>query len=135
MGKPVGSGGGGNNLFTSNVNGDANVGTTFWIDLGLIPNGKKIFIGNATYTSPDKSVTFEIRSNLASQDSGADGTTLKLISSAVSPRKGTVSFDFYKNGRLHLVSTLSSGNEKWWLKLVSKGATGSVLYSINYTTE
>lgn len=136
MGKPSTGGGGGSNLFTSNQTGDGTFGTSLYIDLGVIPTGFKTWFGTGQYASPDKSATFELRTNIASQSTGTDSNTTILGSISAGPRTGTVTADYYKNGRLHTASVIGSGVEKCWLKIKSKSGTlGSYFYSINYTTE
>jgi len=128
-------GGGGSSIFTSNVTGDGSVAIEAWVQLVSVPVGKKIWFGTGQYSSPDKSITFELRVNTTGQSAGSDGATLLLASTAVSARSGTVTADYYKNGRLHLVSPVGTGVEKCWLKLKSKGSAGSYLYSVNFTEE
>lgn len=127
-------------LFDKNIQGpppgNATTGTDQWINLGLIPTGNRVWIGNARYASPDKSITFELRTNaLGKSLSGTANTTL-LDTVAVSPKNGTLLRDLYKNGRLHIATVRGTGVENWWLRLVSKsGTAGSYLFSINYTLE
>lgn len=116
--------------------GNATTGADQWIDLGTIPVGKRIWFGNGIYTSPDKSITFEVRTNNSGKNAGNINDTALLASTAVSPRSGTLKADYYKNGRLHIVSVYSTGTEHFWLRLKSKsGTAGSYLYTVNYTTE
>jgi hypothetical protein len=123
-------------IFNLNLKGSGQVGTSLWIDLGAIPAGFKIWVGNAQYTSPSKSVTFEIRANIPGQSAGTTGATTLLDTVSVSPKSGTLTRDLYKNGRLHVATIVGSGVERWWLRLTSKsGALGDYLYSLNYTTE
>lgn len=134
MGKPTGGGGGSTN-FSSSIVGSGVVASSYWHDLGVIPTGFKIWFGTLQVTSPDKSITFEVRTNLAGQASGSDGSTALLASVAASVRSGTKLLDMYKRGSLHTVSVLGTGVEHFWIKLVSKGSSGSYLFSLNYTTE
>lgn len=116
--------------------GTATVSTSQWIDLGVIPIGFKIWFGKGYYTSPDKSITFEIRTNTIGNSTGSDGTTSLLASTAVSPRSGNLFADYYRKGRLHIVSVTGTGTEHFWLKLKSKtSAAGSYLFTIYYTLE
>lgn len=136
MARPSGGGGGTASIFTTNKTGDGAVGTSLYIDLGLISTGFKVWYGTLQATSPDKSVTFEVRTSNVGKSAGTDADTTLLASIAASTRSGTVVLDMYKNGTLHTVSTLGSGIERFWIKLKSKTATaGSYLYSMNYTVE
>lgn len=127
-------------IFDINISGpppgNVTTGADQWINLGTIPTGKRIWFGTGTFTSPDKSITFEIRTNNAGKSAGSDADTTLLASTAVSVRSGTVISDYYRKGRLHIVSVYGTGVEKFWLRLKSKsGSAGSYLYSINHTTE
>lgn len=127
-------------LFDLSINGpppgDATVGTLHWIDLGVIPIGKRLFFGSTQYLSPDKSITFELRTNNLNESTGADSTTKLLASASVSIRAGLVTSDLYRKGRLHIVTVLGTGTERCWLKLKSKsGSAGSYMFTINYTLE
>lgn len=127
-------------LFDINISGpppgNATTGSDQWIDLGVIPTGKRIWFGNGTYTSPDKSITFEIRTNVIGKSTGSDANTTLLAATSVSTRTGTATADYYRKGRLHITSIYGTGIEHFWLRLKSKsGSAGSYLYSINYTTE
>jgi hypothetical protein len=134
MGKP--SGGSGGLIFTTNKTDSGSVGTSLYIDLGIIPTNVNIWFGNLQATSIDKSLTFEVRTSNAGKNSGIDSDTTLLASIVASVRNGTVLLDMYKNNRLHSISVLGSGVEHFWLKLKSKTASpGDYLYSINYTTE
>jgi len=133
MGKPTG--GGGISNFDLNISGDGSVGSTFYHDLGVIPSGQRIWFGSLQATSPDKSITFEVRTSNVGQSAGDDSSTTVLASASVSPRKGTVLLDMYKRGRLHLVSVVGTGVERFWIKLKSKGSVGSYLFILNYTLE
>ena len=141
MGKPGGGGGGGGlTLFTTNIigppPGPINASGSEWIDLGLIPTGYRIWLGNAQYSAITKSITFELRTNNATKSAGNTTDTALLASAAASPRSGTVNSDMYKGGTLHIVTVNGTGVEHWWLRLTSKVTTpGAYIYSINYTTE
>ena len=116
--------------------GNASTGADQWIDLGVIPTGKRIWLGNGVYTSPDKSITFEVRTNTTGKSASGDANTSLIASTAVSPRSGTLSSDYYRKGRLHLTTVYGTGTERFWLRLKSKSGTlGSYLFTINYTTE
>jgi hypothetical protein len=127
-------------VFSSYVSGPppggATTGSNQWIDLGPIPTGLRVWFGNGSYLSPDKSITFEVRTNNIGSSAGSDAATTLVASTSVSPRSGAVVSDYYRKGRLHLTSVYSTGVEHFWLHLKSKsGSAGSYLYTINYTTE
>lgn len=123
-------------LFDLNVQGSGSVGQEAWIDLAAIPTGSKIFLGNARYSSPDKSLTFELRGNLTGMSLGNINATTLLDTVSVSPRSGTLLRDLFRNGRLHIATVIGTGTERLWLRLKSKSGTlGSYIYSINYTLE
>jgi len=136
MGKPS-SGGGGSAIFTTNISGPTpgplTCGTNDWIDLGVIPTGKYIRFGSAQYGSPDKSETFQIRTNIAGQSVGSDAATLLLASSVASAKTGLLNVDYYKSNTLNIKTVVGAGVEHFWLRLKSTSSTaGSYLYSINY---
>lgn len=122
-------------LFNVNIKGSPSVGAENWIDLGAIPNGSRIWIGVAAYTSIDKAFTFSLRTNTTGKSTGTLADTTQL--DTVAPRIGsTVNHDLYRKGRLHIVTTVSTGTERWWLRITSKNATlGNCIYSITYTVE
>lgn len=127
-------------LFTTNIKGPppgtATTAAEQWIDLGLIPSTFDIWIGNAQYASPDKAITFELRTNNLTTSTGTLVNTTLLDSCAVTVRSGTLLRDLYKNGTLHIKTVKSTGIEHWWLRLTSKSSTaGGYLFSINYTLE
>jgi len=135
MGKPGGSGGGGKSTFDTTISGDGSVNSDYWHSLGVIPTGQKIYFGTLQATSPDKSITFEVRTNLAGQSVGTDGATLLLAAVSATVRSGTKILDMYKNGRLHTVSVIGTGTEKFWIRLKSKGSSGAYLFNLNHTLE
>jgi hypothetical protein len=116
--------------------GNATTGSEQWINLGTIPTGKRIWFGSSSYSSPNKSITFELRTSLTGKSASGTANTKLLMSSAVAPKSGAIKNDYYKNNTLHIVSVYSTGIECFWLRLVSKSSTaGSYLYTINYTLE
>ena len=134
---PKSSGGGSSNsIFVTNSVGDGLVGLSLYVDLGVIPSGQRIWFGNLQATSPDKSITFEVRTSNAGKSAGSDADTTLKASISASIRGGTVVLDMYKNNTLHTVSVLGTGTEHFWIKLKSKSSTpGSYLFSLNYTLE
>lgn len=136
----TGGGGGGGNIFTSNVTGPPpgplTAGVDDWIPVAIIPTGLKIWFGNLSAASLDKSLTFEVRANVTGQSAGNTTVTTLLASVSASPTSGTKFLDIYKGGRLHITSVVGTGVESVWLHLKSKTKTaGSYYYSLNYTTE
>jgi len=107
-----------------------------WIDLGLINTAYRWFFGVGTYASPDKSITFELRTNNLGVSTGTLANTKIIDTVAVSPKSGTLNRDMWKNGRLHITTNYGTGTEHCWLRLFSKtAAAGSYLYSLKYTLE
>lgn len=140
MPKPPGKGGGPNQgAFDLNVTGpppgDPTVGQEHWIELMTIPNNERIWFGNATYTSPDKAIKFELRTNITGETQGTEAKTTALGTTQVRPKTATKFVDYFKKGRLHITSVYGTVGEKVWLRLVAKGAAGSYMFDINYTTE
>jgi len=123
-------------IFDLSFSNSGTAGTELWVDLGAIPSGFKWWFGMMKSTSPDKSLTFELRTNTATKSTGTLANTLLLFSVSVTPKSGTVTSDLYKNGRLHTATVLSTGVERAWLRLKSKSGTlGSWISQISYTTE
>jgi hypothetical protein len=121
------------NVFNMSLSGSGSVGSEAWVDLGSIPVGQQIWIGFASYTSPDKAIIFELRGNNTGESSGATGTTT-LYSSASVRRGSSADVDLYRRGRIITRTVVGTGVEHWWLRLVSKsGTSGAYLYTIAYT--
>lgn len=137
MGRPAGGGGGGGGtaIFNLVLTGSGTVGTSAWIDLGAIPTGYDYWIGQVTYTSIDKTVTFELRTNTSGQAGGSDANTTVL--DTVTLRAGaSATRDLYKNGSLHTKTVVGTGVEHWWIKMTSKsGTAGSYTYKAIYAQE
>jgi len=137
MGKPGssgGGGGGGGTIFTSNITKSGSYGSADYIDFGAITIGSKFWFGTCQFASPDKSGTFEVRTNLAGKSTGTDADTILHGSISAGSRTGTVTLDLYKSGTLITQSVLSTGVERVWIKAKSKTASaGSYYASINYT--
>jgi len=121
--------------FEKTFSGSGTTGSVTWIALATIPIGSKIWLGLAKYASPDKSITFELRTNNPGQSAGTDGATKNLYSASLTPKSGSKTFDLYRKGRLNIVTVVgTSAGEKLWLALKSKSSSaGSYLYTINYT--
>ena len=141
MGKPSSGGGGGGgssggNIFTSNITKSGSYDADDYIDFGVIPTGYKVWFGLCQFASPDKSGTFEVRTNKSTKSLGNDTDTTLLGSISAGTRSGTVNLDLYKSGTLHMVSVLGTGIEKIWVKAKSKSSSlGSYYISINYILE
>lgn len=122
-------------LFNLLASGSGSVGTDLWVNLGAIPLAQNLWIGTMVLTSTNKTVLFELRTNKVGQSVGTLAATTLLSSASL--RAGTsVTQDLYRKGRLHTVTVVSTGSERWWLHLTSKGATaGSFLYKIMYAVE
>lgn len=122
-------------IFSSVASASGTVGLEVWLDLGLIPVGKRYWIGSGSYTSVSKVLTFELRTNTAGKSVGALSATSLLDTSAVKAG-ATVTKDLYKRGTLHVTTAYGSGVEHWWLRVFSKSSTsGNYLYKISYMTE
>lgn len=135
MGKPGGGGGGTSGVFTTTATGSGTVGSETWVDLGLIPLGKRIWVGLCSWTAIDKVTAFELRTNTSTKSTGTTATTT-LLSTASARAGATVNQDLYKSGALHTVSVISTGVEHWWVRIYSKSSTScSYLYKISHTTE
>jgi len=104
-----------------------------WVDLGLIPDGFKIWIGFATFGAEDKPLSFELRTNLNGESTGTVGTTA-LHDYSATTTGDSVDRDLYRDGHTLVMSEVSTGVEHWWLRVRSN--TGSVCafdYFIYYT--
>lgn len=121
-------------LFNTTITGSGSTGLETWINLGNIPTGLSIWIGSATYSTGNISLTFELRSNIAGQSIGTTAATSILDSAAVKA-KSSVTHDLYKQGALHTATIIGSGIEKWWLRIKStKSTSNTYSYKISYTT-
>ena len=120
-------------IFDLSLQGSPSVGSELWVDLATIPSGKQIWMGYATYTSPDKVVTFELRGNIVGESAGTIATTSLYASSSVKAGL-SVNADLYRKGRLILRTVAGTGVEHWWLRIKSKSASAAaILYSLYYT--
>jgi hypothetical protein len=136
MGKVSSGGSSGGIIFTSNITKSGTYGSADYIDFGIIPVGYQIWFGVCQIASPDKSGTFEIRTNKTSKNLGNDTDTTILGSISAGTRSGTVNLDLYKNETLHIVSVVGTGIEKIWVKAKSKtSSAGSYYISVNYILE
>jgi len=122
------------NLFNLINQGVATMTNEFWVDLGLIPNGTQIMFGYATYTPDGKTITFDLRSNMATKSAGTIADTI-LHGRATVRDLSESNKDYYMNGRLMTVTVQSTGVEHYWIRLTSKSsASADAYWWIYYTT-
>lgn len=120
-------------LFDTTLSGAGTVGTETWVDLGLIPSGKQIWFGYATYAAVDKNVQFETRANISGQSTGTIAHT-DLFDWSAAMGGSSVDRDFYQYGNIMTVTLVSTGVEHWWLRIAAQGqAQGGFDYIIRYT--
>lgn len=121
-------------LFNLTASGSGSNGANVWIDLGLIPSGFDMWVGNWTVYGA-KTETFYLYTNLAGKS--ASGTTNCKLMASIAPRSGTTTTqDLYKAGTLHTATVKSTGVEHWWINIVSKSSTAAAYnYKVLYTTE
>lgn len=111
------------------------VGTTLWIDLGLIPVGYNFWIGTWTCTNPSKAISYYLYTNLVGKGiSGA--VNCKQLGTLAPKSGGTATQDLYRKGALHTATVKGTGVEHWWVCLASKSSTlGTYRATISYTQE
>jgi len=122
-------------VFDSIMTGTGSVNAELWVDLGLIPNGKQILLGYATYTAEDKNLQFETRSNLSTKSTATvvDTTLLDWTSTTAG---GSVDRDFYQYGNIATTTVMSTGVEHLWLRIRSQSqAAGVYDYIVRYTLQ
>jgi hypothetical protein len=106
-----------------------------WIDLGLIPSGKQVWLGYATLVAEDKDIQFEVRSNLAGQSAGTAGAT-QLHDYASAQVGASCDRDFFKDGNVLTATVVSTGVEHWWLRCrsasINNGAADYIFYYAIY---
>lgn len=113
-------------------------GTEKWVDLGLIPNGKQMLLGFATFCAEDKNYQFEIRCNRPTKSAGtiADTDMLDISGAAAG---GSVDRDLYYGGLINTLAPqdqVSTGVEHWWLRVTSQGSSsGTFDYIIRYAVQ
>jgi hypothetical protein len=120
-------------VFDTILPGSGTVQTDSWVDLGLIPSGKQIYIGFATYAAIDKNNQFELRFNNAGQSAGTMlATTLVDYASAV--QGSSVDRDYYFGGAVATLTTIGDGTAHWWLRVLGQGNTvANFDYILRYT--
>lgn len=123
-------------IFESSFSGTGSVNAEAWVDIsGIIPSGKQIWLGYATFISNDKTLTFEVRPNLPSQStSGIANTQLRSFVNVPSGESRDVDFYYYGNINTFAPSAPSTGVEKLWLRVKSGSSSlGTFDYIIYYT--
>lgn len=110
--------------------GGSTYGLSLWIDLGVIPVGSKLWIGNRTYTSSFKPGTFTLRTNLLTKSAGntTDTVALDMWTSSTKVKSNTKDIS-----NLNVMTVVGTGVEHWWLQLAAKSSTPQVYsYSFSY---
>ena len=122
-------------LFNLTKQVSGSVGSSAWIDLGLIPSGYDFRIGSWTCSNPTKTISFKLYTNLATKSAGT-AIDCKLLAT-IAPKAGSsLSQDLYKSGTLATKTTISSGVEHWWVNLTAKSSTsGTYTITIYYYQE
>ena len=120
-------------VFDTVISGSGTVGTETWVNLGTITSGKQIWIGYATLGAIDKNLQFEIRYNNSGQSTGTTGTTT-IMDFSGAQAGSSVDRDFYWYGALATMTPVSTGVEKWWIRVTGQGATSAGFeYIIRHT--
>ena len=124
--------------------GGSIVNSEKWIDItsygpdtnSPIPSGQQLYLGYATFISPDKACTFQLRPNLATKSLGTDADTqLRAFSSVPKEDSKDVDLTYYGNiATLAPVSAASTGVEKLWLKVTSGSNTAGDFEFVLYYT-
>lgn len=110
-------------LFNLTKQLSGSVGTSVWIDLGLIPTGYDFRIGSWTCSSA-KAVSFNLYTNKTGKSAGTISTTDTTKLAAAAPKAGAVlTQDLYKSGTLSTKTVIGTGAEHWWVNLTSKSGT------------
>jgi hypothetical protein len=121
-------------VFDLTMSNTGTVGTETWIDLGTIPNGKQFWVGYATFGAVDKNLQFELRYNNTGTSTGTLANTT-LMDYSGTTAGSSIDRDFYWYGALATMTTVSTGSEKLWLRVVGQGqALSGFEYIIRYTT-
>ena len=119
-------------IFDTVISGSGTVNAEGWIDLGLVPNGKQLLLGYATYIAEDKNLQFETRSNLAGKSAGSLADTQLHDWAAASGGSG-VDRDFYQFGYVNTLTGVSTGVERLWLRIRSNSQSlGTWNYILRY---
>ena len=119
-------------IFDTIISGSGLVGTESWVDLGLVPLGRQILLGYATYIAEDKNCQFETRSNLYGYSDGSLIHT-QLHDWVSVPTGSSMDRDFYFDGNVNTLTVVSTGAEHLWVRVVSRSAaSGAYDYIIRY---
>lgn len=119
-------------VFDTVISGSGTVGTEYWVDLGVIPSGKQIWLGYATYGAVDKNLQFETRYNNSGSSVGNVANTT-LVDYCGAQSGSSVDRDFYWYGAIATMTIVSTGTEKLWLRVVGQGQSLSTFeYIIRY---
>ena len=122
-------------VFDIVISGTGTVQTETWVDLGTIPNGKKIWLGFATYGAVDKNLQFETRHNNSGLSTGTIANTT-LVDYCGQQSGASVDRDFYWYGALATLTIPSTGVEKLWLRVTGQGNVQSAFeYIIRYALQ
>jgi hypothetical protein len=116
-------------IFDTILSGAGTYQTEIWIDLGVIPTGKQIFIGYATYSAVDKNGQFELRYNNAGQSTGTAGTT-NLVDYASASSGSSIDRDYYFGGCIATMTIVGDGMAHWWLRTLGQGNVVANFYYI-----
>lgn len=120
-------------VFDLTIAGTRTMNQESWIDLGLIPSGKTVFIGYATFIAQDKNGQFELRSNLSTKSAGTAADTQLHDWSSAQGGSG-IDRDLYQSGYINTLTVTSTGVEHWWLHITTQSNnTGVFDYIIHYT--
>jgi hypothetical protein len=122
-------------IFELTLSGSLSGNLEVWVDLGVIPTGKQIFLGYATYISEDKTAQFETRTNNTGQSTGTTVNTALLDWTSMPAGTG-VDRDFYQGGNINVLSVVGTGVEHMWLRIKSgSNSSGAYDYIIRYTLQ
>jgi len=116
-------------LFNLSKTVSGTVGSSAWIDLGIIPTGYDFRISSWTCSSPSKAISFYLyTNNLGASASGTANCTKLALVAAKSG--ATVTQDLYKKGTLNTKTVIGTGVEHWWVYMTAKSSTSGT-YNIN----
>lgn len=114
-----------------------------WFDLGSygpdtitpITSGKQLYLGLATYTAEDKSLTFELRPNLVTKSASNTTDTQLRRSTTLNSAPDSKDDDMFFGGEITTLAPtayVSTGVEKLWVRIKSGtntvGAWDIILY-------